>query len=302
MKIIISGASGLIGKQLTETLSTAGHTLKRLVRTKSAAKSDTLFWDIERYELNPAELENADAVIHLAGESVAGGRWSEARKELIRKSRVRGTGLLCETLAGLKNPPKVLLSASAIGYYGYQAEKVLTERDEVGNGFLAEVCREWEAATLPALKAGIRVVNLRIGIVLSPMGGALKLMLLPFRLGLGGVVGNGRQYTSWISLDDVLGAIQHALHNEKINGPLNITAPCPVTNIELTRALGQVLHRPTLFPVPAFAARLVFGTQMANETVLASQRIMPQKLLDTGYSFQYSDIHQALSHLIGRIT
>jgi hypothetical protein len=236
--------------------------------------------------------------VHLAGDNIASGRWTAAKKASIRNSRVQGTTVLCEALAQLVKPPKVLLSASAIGYYGDRGATTLREESPPGTGFLAEVCQAWEAATAPAVQRGIRVVYLRFGMVLSAAGGALAKMLTPFRLGLGGVVGTGKQYMSWIALDDVLGVIPHALSTETLHGPVNVVAPQAVTNQEFTTALGQVLRRPTKLPMPAFAARLLFG-EMADALLLASTRVAPVRLLASGYTFHYPELEEALQHLLG---
>jgi hypothetical protein len=236
--------------------------------------------------------------VHLAGDNIASGRWTAVKKASIRTSRVQGTTVLCEALAQLVNPPKVLLSASAIGYYGDRGETTLREESPPGTDFLAEVCQAWEAATAPAVQRGIRVVRLRFGIVLSPAGGALAKMLTPFRLGLGGVVGTGKQYMSWITLDDVLGVIHHALNTETLQGPVNAVAPQPVTNQEFTSTLGKVLRRPTRLPLPAFAARLLFG-EMADALLLASTRVVPARLVTSRYTFRHPALEEALQHLLG---
>jgi uncharacterized protein (TIGR01777 family) len=246
--------------------------------------------------IDVSALEGIDAVVHLAGENIA-ARWTATQKAKIRDSRVRGTQLLCETLARLSSPPQVLVSASAIGYYGDRGEEILTEESPPGRGFLPEVCRAWEAATEAAKQRGMRVVILRLGMVLSAAGGALAKMLPPFRLGLGGMVGSGRQYMSWIALDDVVGTIQHAIVTDALQGPTNAVAPQAVTNQEFTRTLGKALGRPTLLPLPAFAARLMFG-EMADELLLASTRVQPTKLLGSGYRFRYPELEDALRHVL----
>ncbi len=242
-------------------------------------------------------LQGLDAAVHLAGESIA-QRWTPERKARILKSRARGTRLLSESFARLTQLPCVLLCASAIGYYGDRGEEVLTEESPSGVGFLAEVCREWEAACEPAVRKGIRVVNLRIGVVLSAAGGVLPRMLLPFRMGLGGRVGHGRQYMSWIALDDLVGVIVHALTCDTLAGPVNAVAPHPVTNVEFTRTLGRVLRRPTVLPIPAFAARLALG-EMADGLLLASTRVQPARLAASGYAFRYPELEGALRHVLG---
>jgi len=248
--------------------------------------------------LDAARLEGLDAVVHLTGENIATGRWTAEKKAKIRDSRVGGTRVLCDSLAGLKQPPKVMVCASATGYYGDRGDELLTEESTSGTGFLAGVCREWEAAAKPAVQKGIRVVHLRFGMVLSGAGGALAKLLPPFRMGLGGVLGTGRQYISWIALDDLLGVIAHALTTEALQGPVNAVTPNPVTNQEFTRTLGWLLSRFTVFPIPAAAARLAFG-EMADEVLLASQRVQPTRLLATGYRFRYPDLEGALRHSLG---
>jgi uncharacterized protein (TIGR01777 family) len=236
--------------------------------------------------------------VHLAGENIAKGRWNARKKARIRDSRVNGTRLLSEALTRLSKPPAVMVCASAIGYYGDRGDEVLREESASGSGFLAEVCRQWEAAAEPARKRGIRVVHLRIGVVLSPEGGALAQMLFPFRMGLGGKLGSGRQYFSWIAIDDLVTVIAHALTNDTLQGPVNAVAPHPVTNLEFTRTLGRVLARPTLFPMPALAARLAFG-EMADELLLSSARVEPTRLLATAYQFRHPQLEGALRHLLG---
>lgn len=246
-----------------------------------------------------SRLNGVDAVVHLAGENIASGRWTKAKKERIRDSRVNGTRNLCESLSLLPEPPRVLVCASAIGYYGDRGEIALTEADQPGRGFLPEVCTAWERATKPATDEGIRVVNLRIGIVLTPEGGALQQMLLPFQLGLGGKVGNGRQYWSWISLPDLVRAIQFAIETESLSGAVNAVAPNPVTNEVFTQKLGRVLRRPTLVPLPAFAARLVLG-EMADDLLLSSIRVVPQKLQNAGFEFEHPELERALRAVLNR--
>ena len=271
MKVAITGASGLIGRALVPFLTTSGHEVVRLVRRAPKAK-DEARWDPEAGEVDAAALEGVDAVVHLAGENIAGGRWTAGRKALLRASRVGPTQLLARTLAGLKKKPKVLVSASAIGYYGNRGDAWVTENDPPADDFLGRLSAEWEGAAEPARQAGIRVVHPRFGIVLSPAGGALGKMLLPFRMGLGGVVGPGTQYMSWIALDDLLGVVHHLLDRQDLEGPVNTVAPEPVTNAVFTKTLGRVLGRPTVAPVPAFALRLALG-EMADATLLSSTRV-----------------------------
>lgn len=299
MKILLSGSSGLIGSALQPVLSKDGHEVVRLVRREPASAETEIGWDPDGGRLDPHDLEGFDAIVHLAGENIAGGRWTAERKARIRNSRVQGTRLLCESLRQLDSPPQMLLCASAVGYYGDRGETLLDEGSGPGDNFLASVCQEWEAACDPAREKGIRVVNLRTGIVLSQRGGALSQMLLPFKMGVGGVVGDGRQYWSWIDLDDEVGAILHILKQDTLEGPVNATAPQPVTNREFTKILGRVLGRPTVLPLPAFAARLALG-QMADELLLASTRVVPGRLQETEYTFQYADLEHSLRHVLGR--
>jgi len=297
MKVLVTGSGGLVGSALVSQLESDGHTVARLVRSKRGAGEAQVLWDPQAGAIDSASLEGLDAVVHLAGESIAGGRWTAARKARILESRVKGTSLLAETLAGLRERPKVLVSASAVGYYGDRGEEALREENASGSGFLAGVCRQWEAAAAPAAQSGIRVVHPRFAMILSTAGGALQRLLLPFRLGLGGRLGSGRQFMSWIALDDVVGAICHALTHDDLQGPVNTASPTPVRNREFTTTLGRVLRRPTVFPLPAFAARLAFG-QMADELLLASQRVEPAKLLASGYQFGFPNLESALRHLL----
>jgi uncharacterized protein (TIGR01777 family) len=297
MQIAITGSTGLVGAELVPFLTTGGHRVSRVVRNNPSGTD--IAWNPTAGTIDAERLEGLDAVVHLAGENIAARRWNAEQKARIRDSRVQGTRLLCETLARLRQPPRVLVSASAIGFYGNRGDEVLTETSTAGDGFLPDVCREWEAATKAAEEAGIRVVHLRFGIVLSPKGGALAKMLTPFRLGLGGRIGNGSQWMSWISLDDVVGSIYHALATESLSGPVNAVAPKPVTNCEFTKTLGRVLWRPTIFPMPAFMARLAFG-EMANDLLLGSSRVEPVKLLQSGYRFLHADLERSLRHLLGK--
>lgn len=296
----MSGSTGLVGSAFVPFLTIAGHQIVRLVRSAPRPDADELQWDPERGVQDLTRLEGVGAVVHLAGANIADGRWTSERKRLIRESRVQGTRALCAALASLSNPPKTLVCASAIGYYGSRGADVLGEDSEPGRGFLAEVCKEWEAATRSAEAKGIRVAHARIGIALTPAGGAFTKMLLPFRLGIGGVVGDGSQYMSWIALADVIDALHHVLMTENIQGPVNIVAPTPVTNREFTKTLGCVLKRPTVLPFPAFAIRLGFG-EMADELLLASTRVEPRRLLATGYEFRYPTLEEALRWMLGRM-
>jgi uncharacterized protein len=298
VRVAITGSTGLVGSEVVTVLSAAGHEVVRLVRRVPAPGEKAVRWDPAKGEVDAAGLEGFDAVIHLAGENVGSGRWTAARKAAIRDSRVNGTRLLCDTLAGLARPPKALVCASAIGIYGDRGEELLTEESPPGTGFLTEVCREWEAASAPTVQKGIRVATLRIGVVLSPKGGALSRMLPLFRAGLGGVIGSGRQYVSWVALDDLVGIVLHALQSGELRGPVNAVAPLPVTNREFTEALGKALSRPTLLSVPAFALRLALGGEMADALLLASARGVPRRLEETGYRFRFPDLPAALRHLL----
>lgn len=300
MRIAITGATGLIGSALTDSLRADGNEVIRLVR-KAPTAGDRV-WDPTAESLDPALLTGADAVVHLAGAGIGDSRWSPSYKALIRSSRVHSTDLLARSMAALApsgNGPKVLLSGSAIGIYGNRGDEVLDESSALGSGFLADVCRDWEAATQPAQAAGIRVAHLRTGIVLTPRGGALKKLLPLFRLGLGGRFGNGRQWQSWISLDDEVGAIKHLLQHE-VSGATNLTAPNPVTNATMTRQLASVLKRPALFPVPAFGPGLVVGRELADNLLFHSQRVLPSVLEASGYTFRHSTLEHALADLLAR--
>ena len=298
MRVLVSGSTGLIGTELVARFSAAGDEVTRLVRSKTV-QGRSVFWSPSDHLLDPSSVEGFDAVVHLAGEPIAKGRWTPEKKARIRQSRLEGTRLLAETLSSLKDRPKVLLCASAIGIYGSRGEEILTEESGPGIGFLADLGGEWEGACGPAGRAGIRVVALRFGIVLSPKGGALKVMRIPFRLGLGGPLGSGQQWMSWISLEDAAGAIRHAVTQDSLRGPVNVVSPNPVTNNGFTRALGKALHRPAFFPLPAFAARALFG-ELADEALLASARVQPKRLLETGFRFKHPEIETALRELLGR--
>jgi uncharacterized protein len=297
MKILVTGSSGLVGSALVPHLKAKGHQVIRLVRSAPKDKATEIYWNPEKGTLSAEELAGVEGSVHLAGESIAEGRWTEEKKRRILESRVKGTTLLSETLAKLKEKPKVLVSASAVGFYGSRGDEKLSEQSASGDDFLAEVCRAWELSTQSAAQSGVRVVNLRFGVILSREGGALPKMLTPFRMGLGGKLGNGRQFMSWIALDDVVGAIEHALENEALRGPVNVVAPEAVTNYEFTKTLGGVLSRPTILPVPAFAARLMFG-EMADATLLSSQRVEPARLKESGFVFKYPELEGALKHTL----
>lgn len=296
-RILVSGSSGLIGSALIPSLKRAGARIARLARHGTAQGSS----DEDRIPWNPAEalspdaVSGFDAVIHLAGESIV-GRWTAAKKARIRESRIPATANLARALAQLKSKPQIFLSASAIGYYGNRGDELLTEESSPGSGFTAGLAREWESAAAAAADGGIRTVMMRMGIVLATAGGALPKMLPAFRLGVGGKLGDGRQWMSWIDLQDVVGAIQHILRSDLLHGPVNFVAPRPVTNAEFSKTLGAVLSRPAIFPVPAFAARLAFG-EMADELLFASQRIEPTKLISSGYPFRFPTLKQSLESL-----
>lgn len=297
MNIFISGATGLIGRALSERLRRERHTVTALVR--STPKVGEVLWTPGK-PLDPDALATADAVVHLAGKNIA-ARWTETAKKELFDSRVAGTRTISDAAAESfhrSGKPAALVSASAIGYYGVRGEEILTEASVAGSGFLSEICVAWETAAQSARGAGIRVVHPRIGVVLSAKGGALAEMLPIFKLGGGGKLGDGRQWWSWISLTDVVGAILFVLQNAQVSGPVNLTAPNPVTNAEFTRALGAVLHRPTLFPVPRFALHLAMGKEAAEETALASSRVLPTRLLGSGYNFAYADLREALHNVL----
>jgi len=295
-RILVSGFSGPIGAALLPSLKAQGFAVTRLVRS-SASGDDQIVWDPSQ-PLSPDLVSGFDAIIHLAGESIV-GRWTDAKKRRILESRSQGTGHLAEAAAKAPQPPRVFISASAVGFYGNRGDKILREDSPSGEGFAAEICRQWEAATQPAAQAGIRTAQLRIGVVMSAEGGALPKMLTPFRMGLGGWLGNGRQWWTWVSVRDVVGAIQHVLNHETLSGPVNAVAPNPVTNAEFTRILASVLRRPAIFPMPAFAVRLIFG-EMGEELFLGSQRVEPAKLLATGYQFRHPDLKNALKEILQR--
>ena len=295
-RVLVSGVSGPIGTALLPSLNARGYEVTRLVRSPASGEGQ-INWDPAK-PLAPESVSGFAAVIHLAGESIV-GRWTEAKKKRIRESRVGPTRNLAQSLAKAKDRPRVFVTASAIGYYGDRGDEVLRESSAPGKGFLAEVCRDWEAASQPAADAGIRSVQLRTGLVLSPDGGALQKMVLPFRLGIGGNIGNGRQWWSWIDIQDWVGALHHILKTDLLQGAVNLVAPRPVTNAEFTKILASVISRPAIFPMPAFAARLAFG-QMADELLLASQRVEPAKLISSGYPFHYSDLRKALEAILKR--
>ena len=296
MKIGVSGSTGLIGSALVATLRRRGDDVVPLVRRRVAAGETAIAWDPEHGSIDRAGLEGLGAVIHLAGENVF-GRWSPAKKNRIRDSRVLGTRLLSDALAGLHRRPRTFLAASAIGYYGDRGAEELTEHSAPGEDFLAHVARDWEAATSPASHAGIRVVNMRIGVVLAPSGGALGKMLPAFRLGVGGPIGSGNQYVSWIALEDIVNAMVHVLAHDDVTGPVNLTAPTPVPNREFAKILGKVLGRPAVVTVPTFALRVAFGTEGAA-MLQSGQRVLPSRLLALGFQFSFPTMEPALRHLL----
>ena len=294
MKICVSGASGLVGSGFCHQARSAGHEVIPMVRSRSGSG---IYWNPTTGEIDAVGLAESDAIVHLAAESIANGRWTVEKKARIHDSRANGTKLIADTLSTLDNGPTTLVCASAIGFYGNRGTEVLTEESPPGSGFLSEVCRDWETACSSAREAGIRTVNLRIGVVLSKHGGALQKMLLPFKIGGGGIVGSGEQYWSWIAIDDLAGAIMHSIESTDLSGPVNAVAPNPVTNAVFTKALGKVLRRPTIVPLPAFAAKLMLG-EMAEELLLASARVTPRKLEESGFEFQHASVEEALRHAL----
>lgn len=298
MKILVTGSSGLIGTALVPALQRSGHEVTRLVREKSG-KPGALFWNPELGQIDLMRLDGFDAVVHLAGENIAAGRWTKNRKARILGSRVKSTRLLADAFAQCKAPPKIWLCASAIGWYGDRGDVALDEASPAGDDFLAGVCRAWEAECGPAKARGMRVVNLRFGVVLSREGGALGKMLLPFKLGAGGKLGGGTQWMSWIAIDDAVGAIGHALDQASLNGPVNVVAPHPASNLEFTKTLGRVLRRPTFAAMPGFAVKVLFG-EMGGALLLASQKVAPAKLAASGYGFKFPELDGALRHLLGK--
>lgn len=296
-KILISGASGLIGTALVSSLEADGCEISRLVRGKVTRRGDILWNPAE--PIAPEKVSGFDAVVHLAGEGVF-GVWTCEKKRRIHDSRIIGTRNLAEALGRAEVKPRVFISASAIGYYGNRGDEILREESSAGTGFLAEVCREWEAATAPAIGASIRTVNIRTGHVLSPAGGILKKMLPPFRWGLGGNIGDGRQWQSWIHIGDLVGVIRHIIEHDSLRGPVNLVGPNPVTNAELTKVLAGVLSRPAFFAVPGFALKLALRKEAANEMLLSGQRVEPAKLKASGYQFQFPELQAALRDLLGK--
>lgn len=296
MKILVVGSSGLIGSALIPFLKAQGNLVKKLKREHSIAE-DELFWDPEKAILDIQSLEELDAIINLTGENIADTRWTEAKKKKILESRVISTRLLCHAVSVLQKPPKIFINASAVGYYGNRGEEWLQENSASGSTFLAEVCRSWETSADRAKIKGVRVVKLRIGTVLSPKGGALAMMLPFFRWGLGGALGSGKQYMSWIAIDDLLSIIRFTLANSSCEDVINAVSPNPITNTEFTKALANILRKPALFSIPPFMLKLVYG-EMADELLLSSVKVQPKRLLEYGYEFLYPTIDKALKHLI----
>jgi uncharacterized protein len=297
VKVVVTGSTGLIGSALIRALEARGDAVTRLVR-RSPTTGEAR-WDPEAGQIETAALEGHDAVVHLAGAGIGDHRWTEDHKRAVLDSRVKGTTLLASTVAALTDKPRIMASGSAMGYYGLRGDEVLTEDAAAGTGFLADVCEQWEAATAPAEDAGVRVAHLRTGLVLSPDGGALKQMLLPFKLGLGGRIGSGRQWWSWISIDDEVNAILHIIDTSApAGGAFNLTAPNPVTNEEFTRTLNRVLRRPTLLPTPTFALKAMFGGEAVDEMFLGGQRVVPALLQADGYAFRHPELEGALRHLL----
>lgn len=297
MKILITGASGLIGMALRRSFEQKGHEML-LASRKDPKSSNEIKWDIEHGFAEPERLEGVEAVVHLAGENVSGGlRWNDEKKIAIRDSRVLGTRSVVDAMAAMKTKPRVFIGSSAIGFYGDRGDEIMSESTAAGSTFLSAVCQEWEVETRRAEDAGIRTVLLRIGIVLAKDGGALAAMLTPFKFGVGGVVGSGKQWMSWISLEDIVGIINFAIEHENIRGAVNAVAPVPVTNEEFTKALGDVLYRPTFLPLPSFAVNMVFG-EMGDALLLASTRVAPKRLGDAGYPFKFTDIKKAIENAV----
>lgn len=298
LTVAISGASGLVGTELSALLTSVGHSVVPMTRKSSGSSQNAIVWDLVHGVANPQQLESVDAIVHLAGENIAAGRWTVALKERIRKSRVEGTRALVQSLAGLQIRPKTLVCASAIGFYGDRGDEILTESSPAGSGFLADVCSAWESEAMAAANLDMRVVCLRIGVVLSPKGGALAKMLLPFKLGAGGVIGSGKQYWSWIGLNDLVRAIAFCVENENIRGPVNAVSPQALNNYDFTKTVGKVLHRPTIVPLPAFVAKIVLG-EMAEALLLSSAHVVPEKLQAHGFQFAQPDLKSCLEHELG---
>ena len=296
MKILITGSHGLVGKALISELTKDGHEIVSLVRHKSGGAAE-IEWHPNQGSIDSERVSSFDVVVHLAGESIASGRWTDEKKRKIRESRVMGTTLLSQSLARSAKPPAVFISASAIGYYGNRGDELLDEKSAPGNDFLAEVCVAWERATGEAEARGVRTVHARFGIILDQEGGALAKMLTPFRMGVGGRIGDGKQWMSWIALGDVIQGLKLVIEHNSITGPVNFVAPNPVTNSEFTKSLGEAVSRPTLFPMPSFAARLAFG-EMADALLLSSAKVEPKCLQESGYRFEFENLQPALAAIL----
>jgi uncharacterized protein (TIGR01777 family) len=299
LKIVISGSSGLIGTALLPFLTTGGHRVIRLVRREPVPGKDESYWDPYKKIIDKDAINGADAVVHLSGDNIGQGPWTDKKKKLIVKSRMLPTSFIAETCASVKKPPGVFMSASAIGYYGSRGDEMITEESGAGTGFLPETCTGWESAAMPAVNKGIRTLFLRLGVVLSPEGGALKRLLLPFSIGAGGRIGEGEQYMSWITIDDLLGALLHLISHKKISGPVNLVSPGPVTNREFTSILSRILKRPAFFHLPGLLIKIVFG-EMGRAVLLGSTRVTPKKLLNSGYEFRNPGLEGALRYILGR--
>ena len=296
--VAVTGSSGFLGRNLVHLLTSGGHRVVPVVRSRSAARDGAVYWSVERGQIDSAGLAGVDAVVHLAGEPLVSWRWTAQKKQAIRRSRERGTALIAETVADLSPRPRVLVCASAVGFYGNRRDEVLTEKSKAGKGFLAEVCQAWEAAADPARRTGVRVAHLRQGVALSPEGGVLERMLPAFRVGIAGRLGRGSQYFPWVSMEDALGLMMHAIFTPGVKGPINVTAPLPVTNSTFTSTMGRVLGRPTIVPVPSLAVRALFG-EMGRAVLLGGQRAIPAKAEESGYSFFYPALEDALRFVLG---
>lgn len=297
-KILISGASGLIGSNLTAFFTTGGHEVYKLVRRKPSCRNE-IFWDPSKGIINPADLEGFDAFIHLAGENIGESRWSSGKKRVFIESRTNGTSLLAKSANNLKTPPKVFISASATGFYGDRGDEILTEKSSKGDLFISDLCEAWEKSASANIKKSIRLILARIGVVLTPEGGALSKMLPIFRAGLGGKTGTGKQYIAWISMDDLIGSIYHIMYNDSVAGKINLVAPNPATNSRLVEILSKIMKRPAFADIPGNILKMIFG-QMADEILLASSRVIPAKLLESGYDFLKPELEQTLGHVLGK--
>jgi uncharacterized protein len=297
MKVLISGGSGLVGSALTNALRADGHSVSHFVRPGHTAAPGDVLWNPSRATVDVPALEGYNAIVHLSGASIADGRWTAERKAVLRSSRVDSTRVLVDSLTHLKQPPRVFVCASAIGFYGDRGDELLTETSGNGNDFLSVLCRAWESEAARAATSGIRTVMTRFGVILATQGGALPRMLTPFKLGVGGRLGSGKQWISWVALEDVVKVVRAAIDNQNLSGPVNVVAPQPVQNDEFTRVLAGVMHRPAIFPAPAFALRLALG-QMADALLLSSQRVQPEKLAKTGHNFRYETLRSALQAIL----